>query len=94
MHTSSFHSAHSSMPNVCDNNVYVHGSNVTFILLVDQVVLISVQDDMALWKYFKLKDELPEPRGSLANNIPSCAIEQANQEVQQGDHHSQHVTNA
>ena len=27
------------------------------------------------------KDELPEPRGSLANNIPSCALEQANQEV-------------
>ena len=25
--------------------------------------------------------ELPEPRGSLANDIPSRAIEQANQEV-------------
>ena len=39
------------------------------------------------------KDELPEPRGSLANEIPSCAIEQANQEVQQDDHHSQHGSN-
>ena len=36
---------------------------------------------MALQKYFKLKDELPEPRVSLANDIPSRAIEQANQEV-------------
>ena len=45
---------------------------------------------MALWK---LKDELPEPRGSLANNIPSHAIEQANQEVQQDYSHSQHVSN-
>ena len=41
----------------------------------------------------QLKDELPEPRGSLANNIPSRTIEQANQEVQQDDHHSQHVSN-
>ena len=64
-----------------------------FILLVDQVVLLSVQDDMALWKYSKLKDELPEPRGSLANDIPSRAIEQANQEVQQDDCHSQHASN-
>ena len=27
------------------------------------------------------KDELPGPRGSLANDIPSHAIEQANQEI-------------
>ena len=39
------------------------------------------------------KDELPEPRGSLANDIPSYAIEQANQEVRQDDHHSQHTSN-
>ena len=53
-----------------------------FVLLLN--VLISVQDDDAVepascgsaWK-----DELPEPRGSLANNKPSRAIEQANQEV-------------
>ena len=45
---------------------------------------------MALWK---LKDELPEPRGSLANDIPFHAIEQANQEVRQDDRHSQHESN-
>ena len=39
---------------------------------------------MALWKYLKApKDGLPDPRGSLANKIPSRAIEQANQEVRQ-----------
>ena len=39
---------------------------------------------MALWKYLKApKDGLPDPRGSLANEIPSHAIEQANQEVWQ-----------
>ena len=27
------------------------------------------------------KDELPDPRGSLENDIPSHAIEQANQEL-------------
>ena len=36
-------------------------------------------------------DELPQPRGSLANNIPSRAIEQANQEFRQDDRHSQHA---
>ena len=40
------------------------------------------------------KDELPEPRGSLANSIPSRTIEQANQEVRQDDCHSQHASNA
>ena len=39
------------------------------------------------------KDELPKPRGSLANNITSHAIEQANQEVQKVDYHSQHASN-
>ena len=38
-------------------------------------------------------DELSEPRGSLANDIPSRAIEQANQEVRQDNHHSQHASN-
>ena len=28
-----------------------------------------------------MKNELPDPRGSLANDIPSHAIEQANQGV-------------
>ena len=40
------------------------------------------------------KDELPDPRGSLANNIPSRAVEQANQEVWQDDCHSQHASSA
>ena len=42
-------------------------------------VLISVQDDGDGCES-TLKDELPQPRGSLANNIPLRAIEQANQE--------------
>ena len=39
------------------------------------IVLISVQDDGDDCES-TLKDELhvPQPRGSLANNIPSCAI--------------------
>ena len=40
-----------------------------------------------------LKDELPEPRGCLVNDISSHAIEQANQEVRQDDCHSQHSSN-
>ena len=75
---------------ICDNNVYEAQTHASFYYLI---VRISVQDDMALWKYFKMKDELPEPRGSLANNIPSCAIEQANQEVRQNDRHLQHTSN-
>ena len=39
---------------------------------------------MALCKYLKApKDGLLDPRGSLANEIPSRAIEQANQEIRQ-----------
>ena len=37
---------------------------------------INMYGTMALWKYLKaLKDGLPDPRGSLANEIPSCVIE-------------------
>ena len=39
--------------------------------------LISVQDDGTV-KVLLIHEG---PRGSLANNVPSCAIEQANQEV-------------
>ena len=39
------------------------------------------------------KDELPEPRGSLAKDLPFRAIEQANQEVRQDDRHSQCASN-
>ena len=41
-------------------------------------MLISVQDDGDGCESTP-KDELPQPRGSLADNIPSHAIEQANQ---------------
>ena len=44
-----------------------------------QIVLISVQDDDDGCEGTS-KDELPQPRGSSANNIPLRAIEQANQE--------------
>ena len=39
-----------------------------------RIVLISVQDDGDRCKSSS-KDELPQPRGSLVNNIPSHAIE-------------------
>ena len=55
------------------------------------LVLISVQDDGDGCENTS-KDELPQPRASLADNIPSCAIEQANQEFRQ-DYHSQHASN-
>ena len=39
---------------------------------------------MALWKHLKVnKDRLPNPNGSLSGTIPSRAIAQVNQEVQQ-----------
>ena len=57
------------------------------------IVLISVQDDGDGCESTS-KDELPQPRGSLANNIPSHAIEQANQEFRQDCRHSQHLSNA
>ena len=47
---------------------------------------------MVLWR--TLKDKLPDPRESLANNIPSRTMEQANQEVPQDDHHLQQASNA
>ena len=60
---------HSCMPNVCDNNG-VWGSNVGFVLLVD-----SPDKCTGWWHCVSTpKDELPDPRGSLANDIPSCAI--------------------
>ena len=39
---------------------------------------------MVLWKYLKAqKYGLPDSRGSLADEVPSCAIEHANPEIQQ-----------
>ena len=43
-------------------------------------LLISVQDNDAAGGS-TLKNKLPEIRESLASDIPSCAIGQANQEV-------------
>ena len=64
-----------------------------FLFISCRIVLISVQDDGDSCKSTS-KDELPQPRRSLANNIPSRAIEQANQEFRQDDRHSQHALNA
>ena len=39
---------------------------------------------MVLWKYLKApKDGIPDPRGTLVNEVPSRAIEQAILEVRQ-----------
>ena len=48
-----------------------------FCFISCRIVLISVQDDGDGCESTS-KDELPQPRGSLANNIPSRATEQAN----------------
>ena len=65
------------MPNVCDNNVYEVQTCVYFILLVDCTDKCAGQWCCgSTWK-----DELPEPRGFLANDMPSHVIEQAIQEV-------------
>ena len=49
---------------------------------------------MALWMYSKGWIELPDQRGSLANDIPLQAIEQVNQEFRQNDHHTEHASNS
>ena len=66
---------------------------LVFHFISCRVVLISVQDDADGCESTS-KDELPQPKGSLANNVLSCAIEQANQEFRQDDRHSQHASNA
>ena len=71
--------------NVYDNNVYEAQTCAYSIL-------ISVATGW--WHCGSTpKDELPDPRGFLANGIPSCAIEQANREVQQDDRDLQHASN-
>ena len=54
------------------------------------MLLISEQDDGALevHELSVMTIIIPDPAGSLVNKIPSCAIEQANQEVQHKDCHS------
>ena len=71
MHASSFHSAHLCTP------MYV---TITCARLNARFILIA--KCTGRWRCGSApKDELPDPRGSLANDIPSHAIEQANQEV-------------
>ena len=56
------------------------------------IVLISVQDD-GIVNVLRRMNYWYDQRGSLANDIPSHAIEQANQEFRQHDRHSQHASN-
>ena len=37
---------------------------------------------MSLLKYFRRKEELPDPKGSLSLSVPSRAIASANKEVE------------
>ena len=92
MHLPSKVHTDSCMPNVCDNNVYeAHMCASLYYFILDTS---STDKCTGQWHHGSIvKDELPEPRGSLANDIPSCATEQANQEVRQGDRHSQHMSN-
>ena len=55
---------------------YIHVATrlkCTFHFISCRIVLISVQDDGDGCEGTS-KDELPQPRGSLANNIPSRVI--------------------
>ena len=71
------------------NEIKAHKIFASFVLLVD-----CTDKCTGLWCCGSTsKDELSEPRGSLASNIPSSAIEQAKQKVRQDNHHSQHESN-
>ena len=76
---------------VRDNNVYEAQTCASFYYLND-----STDQYTGRWRSCECnpKDELPNQRGCLAKDIPSRATEPANQEFQQDDHHSQHVSNA
>ena len=70
---------------MCDNNVYQAETCTSFYYLI-----ASIDKFTGGWHYGSTpKDELPDPRGSLANDIPSRAIEQANQEVWQDNYQTQ-----
>ena len=67
------------MLNVCDNNMYKAQTYTSFHYSNDKYT--------GQWHCEStLKDELPDPRESLVNEIPSHTIEQANQETQQDNH--------
>ena len=74
------------MLNVCDNNMYEAQTCTLFYYSTDKCTGWWCCGSTA-------KDGLPDPRGSLANEIPSCIIEQANQEFRQEYCHSQHMSN-
>ena len=77
-HASSFHIAHlcTCTLNACDNNVYEAQTCTT------RSFYYSTDKSTEQWYCGNTpKNGLPDPRGSLANKIPFCAIEQANQEV-------------
>ena len=77
------------MPNVCDNNVYEAQTCASYYYLIVHLVKCTGR-----WHCGRTpKDELPDPRGSLANDILSCAIEQANQKVRQDNRQYQHPSN-
>ena len=60
--------------NVCDNNVYKAQACPLFYYIV------LIAKCTGQWHCGSTaKDELPDPRGSLENDIPSRTIEQANQ---------------
>ena len=87
MHASSFHNTHSCLP------LYV---TITCTRLKHEFHFIVVLIAKCTGKWYCEsfpKDELPDPRWFVANNIPSHAIEQANQEVRQDDYHSQQESN-
>ena len=74
---------------ICDSNVYVTQTCASFYCTIDKCTGCG----LAVCYGSTPKDELRDPRGPLANNIPSCVIEQVDQEVQQDNHHSQHASN-
>ena len=80
MHLPSKAHTDSCTPNVCDNNVYEAQTCTLFYYFI----LVTSSTDKCTGRWHRgstPKDELPEPRGSLANDVPSCAIEQTNYEV-------------
>ena len=67
----------------------IWGSNVHYILLFDASSTDKCTGQW--WCGSTPKDELPKARESLANNISSCVIEQASQDVRKDDCHLQHT---
>ena len=71
------------MLKVCDNNVYK----------TQMCTSLYYSTDKCTGQWCCGSTLLSDPRGCLVNEISSKAIQQANQEAQQDDHHLQHVSN-